>query len=838
MFRTALRNVLAHRSRLLMTVLSVMLGVAFASGTLVFGDTVSSAYRHAMSTDLAGVDLALTAGPTAPPGASGPDQNLLRQASHLPGVASARGTVSGFAAVAGRDGHLVASTGSSLGANYAPGPDGTDPDHPLTAGRAPARAGEIALDQGTADRAGLHPGDTVRLSVNGPVRTEKLVGTFTSKDPQVTAGGSLTLFDTATAQNLYATPGHYSRIVLTAAEGTGQDQLADTVHRILPTDGSVTATTGSDLAAQQAATINSNTRTLTGALLGFSAIALFVSVFVIANTFTMLIGQRTRELALLRAVGATRRQVVRAVRTEALLVGAASAAAGCLLGVGIAAAVRTVLAAAGTDLPAGPLVVTPATVVGSLAIGVLVTLFASWLPARRTAKIPPVAALRSADTPPAQRTLVLRGAVGVVLAALGAWLIHSGISTGGGVGMKTTVLGVPFVLGSLIAAAPVLARPLAAAAAPLLERGFGTVGRLARINAARNPRRTGATAAALAIGVTLVTGLTVLSGSMNAAIGQRATDGLKADYQVNLAMPGSLAPSVAATLAAQPGVTAAGALQSSHLTVDGTTVSATGADPATVERVLDLKAVSGSLTDLASPSTVLVSQDAAQEHGWSVGSTIPAAFADGAHATLRVGAVIEPNRFVMDLLLPTATLRAHGATEDATVLVTTDHGGDSATTDRLVHALGDNPALDIKDQAQLRAENSGQLGSLVNTLYGLLGMSVLIAALGVANTLILSVHERTREIGLLRAVGLSRGGLRRMVRLEAVVVSLLGTAVGLVAGGVIAWSICATAGMGLSLPVTGLPLIAAAAIALGLLAAAWPARRAGRLNLLDALDRR
>ncbi|MGH3392458.1 MAG: ABC transporter permease, partial [Actinomadura sp.] len=358
MFRTSLRNVLAHKARLLMTVLAVMLGVAFVAGTLVFTDSVSEAYTRSAEKSFTGVDVRLWPAKSAAGHDTGRllDQRLLDEAGALPGAASATGVVAGFAGLAGKDGRLVGEGWSTTGANY----DGTDARHPLVAGRAPAATGEIALDARTAERTGYAVGDTVPLSVHGPVLQEKVTGIFTTDDGNVAAGGTLTLFDTATAQRLFAEPGTFNRIDVTAAPGTTPEQLKQQTARLLPYG--VQAVTAAELTAEQADTNAASFATLSKVLLACAGIALFVAGFLIVNTFTMLVTQRTKELALLRAVGATRRQVTRSVLTEAALVGMAASAAGLAAGIGVGTAVRAVLSATGGTLPDGPLAVAPGTV--------------------------------------------------------------------------------------------------------------------------------------------------------------------------------------------------------------------------------------------------------------------------------------------------------------------------------------------------------------------------------------------------------------------------------------------------------------------------------------------
>ncbi|MEU0459500.1 ABC transporter permease, partial [Streptomyces sp. NPDC006129] len=483
MFRTALRNVLAHKARLLMTVLAVMLGVAFVSGTLVFTNTISDAYQKSSARGFDQVDVAIQ--PKYRSDAAGRRPELTRAVLHdsaqVPGAGQAIGVVSGFTALAGKDGKPAGSGFESRGANYW---GAKDARYPLVGGHAPKGRGEVLIDSKTAERTGYKVGDTVRLSVDGPVLTPTISGIFTTDDGNVAAGGSLTLFDTATAQKLLAKPGTYDQIDVTAKPGVSQAALKAELDKALPRD-LVDTTTGQELARQEAAQIAQSMDGLKNVLLGFAAIALFVGTFIIANTFTMLVAQRTKELALLRAVGASRRQVTRSVLIEAFVVGAVAAVTGLLAGVGIGAGLRLLMGSFGETIPDGPLVVSPGTVVTALAVGILVTMLAAWLPGRRAAKIPPVAAMSSIHAQATAKSLMLRNTLGALLSAVGVAIVLAATTMDDDSGQAPMGLGAVLLLIGVFILTPLLSRPLIAAAAPAL-RGFGIAGKLARENAARN----------------------------------------------------------------------------------------------------------------------------------------------------------------------------------------------------------------------------------------------------------------------------------------------------------------------------------------------------------------
>lgn len=619
MFRTALRTVLAHKARLLMTVLAVMLGVAFVSGTLVFTDTLGNAFNKQSAKSYKDVAVAISAsGPgTARSDDKKEDPGLrpetLDRIAALDGVASVTGRVSGFAGVADPDGRLIGDGWSNSGTNYAPGKDGKDPAHDFTDGTGPVEPDQVALDRSTATRGEYAVGDRVRVSTNGPVKEYTLSGIFTTEDGQVNAGGSLVLFETSVAQKLYLEPGFFTDATVTAAPGASGTRILGAVEPLLPENAD--ARTGDQLAKEQAEQIESQLSGINQMLLAFATVALFVGIFLISNTFTMLVAQRTKELALLRAVGASRRQVKRSVMIEALLVGLFASAVGFVLGIGLAVALRSAMSSFGARVPAGPLVISPVAVAAAFGVGVVITLIAAWLPARRAAKIPPVAAMSSVHAVATMKSLVLRNSIGAVLTLLGAALIVAGASAAGDNGRLLVGGGAFFSLVGIIVLIPLLSRPVIALVQPLLNRLWGVAGKLAGQNAVRNPRRTGATASALAIGLTLVTGLTIIGVTLGQAIDRMTTDHISADYMVTMASGGGLDESVVPALEKAPGVSAVSPQRSVYLSIDGKDSFASGVTPGDIERVLTLKTVTGSLDTLKGDAIAVASDTAKSAAG-------------------------------------------------------------------------------------------------------------------------------------------------------------------------------------------------------------------------------
>ncbi|MFD0315450.1 ABC transporter permease [Streptomyces flavalbus] len=839
MFRTALRNVLAHKARLLMTVLAVMLGVAFVSGTLVFTNTISDAYQNSSAKGFDHVDVAVEPEYQKARGdqvgkRAELTEALLDDSAGVPGAASAIGVVRGFTAVADQDGELIGNGFQSQGGNYW-GDD--DPRYPLVDGRAPSGADEVLIDSETARRTGYGVGDTVRLSVDGPVLAPKVTGVFTTDDGNVAAGGSLALFDTATAHKLFGKPGVYDEIDVEAAAGTSQTALKAALDEALPGDV-VKTTTGAELADEQAEMIAASMGGLKQGLLVFAGIALFVGTFIIANTFTMLVAQRTRELALMRAVGASRRQVTRSVLIEAFVVGAVAAVAGLVAGVGIGAGLRSLMGTLDLTVPDGPLVVSPGTVGTALAVGVLVTMLAAWLPGRRAAKIPPVAAMSAVHARATTRSLVLRNTLGALFSAAGVAVVLAATTMDGSDGQAPMGLGAVLLIVGVFILTPLLSRPLIAAAAPVL-RIFGVAGKLARQNSVRNPRRTAATASALMIGLTLITGMTVMAGSLQQAIDKMASAAIRADYVVSMANGNPLSLDVAEKLAATDGVTATSPLRNAASRIDGETEYLTGVTGATIGELTDLPVDGGAFE--VGGGRVVVDDDTAERHDWRAGSTFTVSYEDGAKERLTVAGVYEGNEMIRGIMLDNAVLTPHlSDPADMQVMVKTSGGASEAAKDRLEEALGSNPAIKVQDKEDISHDIAQMFTLMLNMLYGLLAMAVIVAVLGVINTLAMSVFERSQEIGMLRAIGLDRSGIKRMVRLESLVISLFGGVLGIGLGVFFGWAAGELLGTRMAtyelvLPWTRMAVFLLLAATVGVLAALWPARRAARLNMLTAI---
>ncbi|MGW2397879.1 ABC transporter permease [Kitasatospora sp. NPDC001664] len=848
MFRTALRNVAAHKGRLLMTVLAVMLGTAFVAGTMVFSDTLGKAMTNSYSKSYSDISVQVTdSSASAYARASektGDGAELTKatvdQLAALPGVAQVRGVAAGFTAVANKKGDLIGQAYNAYGANWSPAADGKDPRYPMVEGQGPKKAGEVALDRASADKAGYKVGDTVRVAGNGPAQDVKLTGIFTTDDPQITSGATLTLFDTATAQQFLLSPGRFSAIDVQGKPGTSQTALQDAVISKLPKEGSITAKTGDQLTADQTKMVEQGTSGMKTMLLAFAGISLFVGIFIIANTFTMLIAQRTKELALLRAIGAARGQITRSVLAEALLIGLTASVAGLVTGIGIGAAMQAGMAKLAEGMPTGPLVIAPATVITALVTGVVVTVVSALLPAVRASRIAPVAAMASGDAPATQKSLIVRNVIGSLLAAAGFAMILGGAAKGGETGRYVIMGGAPVAMIGIFVLLPLLSRPVIALTGPLLAAVAGTPGKLARRNAVRNPRRTATTAAALTIGLTLVTAMTVMGASVGGAVDRIVSKGVVADYKVSSANRMSLSPELAEKVAKAPGVTASSALTNAYWDLEGKDSAVSGVNPATLPKLLDLTMDAGSADALAK-GQVLVEAETAKKRGLTVGSTVKADFMDGKTGTLTVGGVYQSLDMLSPFVVADSVMAPHAKDADIRdILVKGTDGATTALATSVKEATGNNPVIEVKTLEQMKEEFNQIISFALNMMYGLLAMSVLVAVLGVVNTLAMSVFERKREIGMLRAIGLDRRGIKRMVKLESVVISLFGAVTGVLLGSFLAWAVNSTLdssipGLVTELPYGQLLLFLLMAGLVGLVAALWPARRASKLDILTSI---
>ena len=846
MLHAAWKSLMGRKLRLLMSTFAIVLGVAFVAGSLIFTDTLSRSFTAIFASSVGDV-VVRPIGTATSDGTTSTrtlPSALVDRLATAPGAARADGNVVAEGVfVVGTDDKVIGGQGApglAFNHNDAPAAHGLK-GLTIVDGRAPARAGEVAMDAKTAERAGYRVGDTVHLVTAGQqaLLTPKLVGLERFADGGSTNGATITVFDTRTAQRLFlGGKDAYSNAWVTAEPGVSETELRDQVAPLLPRG--LEAVTGDKAADQAASDLLKAISFISTFLLIFAGISLVVGSFLIVNTFSILVAQRSRELALLRAIGASRRQVTASVLFEAVVLGAAGATLGLGLGVLLAMGIRALFATFGLDLSGAELIFQPRTVVVSYVVGVLVTTVAAYLPARRSAKIAPVAALHD-DIAMPESTLHRRTIAGAVMVLGGIGLMLTGLLgdppkpgywVGGGI--LVALLGVA-------AASPAIAKPFLGVAAIVYRRMFGTVGRLAGQNSLRNPRRSAATASALMIGLALVTTMSIVGASAKASVDKTLRENFLGDLVVSNVIGSPFSPSIADRIEATQGVESVTRLRYANARTAGGRQGLLGVDPATLEDVAKVPMVAGSVSDLRD-GTVMVSQGLAKERHLIVGDRVRTTVPSGSH-TYRVVGIYESNNPVLFLPMTTDlhTLADAGFPQaDNYLMITARPGADLPALQRTIERqTAQLPTVTVKDQAGYAAEQRGPIDQLLRLIYALLGLALVIAVLGIVNTLALSVIERTREIGLLRAIGLGRLQLRRMVRLEAIVIALLGAVLGVAMGIVFGLALMVSLrdqGLeAISVPAMQLVGFVVAAGVLGVLAAVFPARRAARLDVLRAI---
>ncbi|TDD69168.1 FtsX-like permease family protein [Actinomadura darangshiensis] len=841
--KIVVRGLVAHRARLLLSTVAVVAGVAFVAGTLIFSATLDRSLDRAFDGLGRGTDVIVRSQRAFEPGLGerAPERpvpaSVLAPVRRVDGVAKAHGVVTGFAAVVDRHGTIVGAE-PQTGVAWDGDRDLSLPR--LTAGTPPAAPDEVAIDVTTAHDAGYRIGDRVTVALASGTRAFRLTGLFEVGDSALSGALSMTAFAPDAAMRLLSDhPGTYARIVVHADDGVSQQRLRDAVAAALPSG--MEAVTGRQAIGEQAGSIKEILTVMRTFLLVFAVIAVFVGSFLIFNTFAMLVSGRVRELALLRAVGASRGQVTRSVLGEAAGVGLAGSTLGLAAGAGVALGLARLLAVVtgGDELPFGTLVLPASAVIASYAVGTLVTLAAAFVPARRAARIPPVAALREGTAVPRPLRRRVLGGAGAFLA--GAGLIAAGFASDGDTAPALAGAGAMAVFTGVIMASPALSRPAIRVLAWPFARWGGSAGRMGGRNALREPRQTAATASALTIGLALIATVSVIVQSMSASVDRQLDATLTADYQVTgRSQITPVGADAARAVAGVAGVRTAIPIRTARFKLDGSVRTATAGSPGELlgHFRLPLKAGSPSIRG----DELLVGSTAAKAQGWKAGTTVEGEYQDGTRRTFRVAGVyadrpsITPSAPTM--IINWAGYRAHdpdAPVDRIEVNVTT------AERAALERALAPWPNLELKDRAQVKADAAGDIDLFLKLVLGLLVLSVLVAALGIVNTLALAVSERTREIGMLRALGMQRRQLRRMIRYEAVAVSLFGAVLGVGTGvllGIVLQHVLAGGDGGmevLAIPYGRLAVCVAAAAAIGVIAAVWPARRAARMNVLQAI---
>ncbi|GAB2744209.1 ABC transporter permease [Nocardioides pakistanensis] len=845
MWKAALKSLLGRKLRLMLSTTAIVLGVAFVAGTFVFTDTLSRSFNGIFASTVGDVVVrpAGGVGDDISPTSKSVPADVVDDLVQVDGAARADGNVTTFGVFAvGEDGKVVGGQGApGLGGNLTDAPAGHGIEGlEVVEGEQPDRPDEVAIDRRTVEQAGYELGDEVHLVTSGaePVLRPTLVGIVDFAEGGSLGGASMTVFEEETAQDLFMQGRDaYTDVWVTAEDGVSQTELRDAVREVLP--AGLEAVTGDQAAEDAGGDLTEAIGFITTFLLVFAGIALVVGSFLIVNTFSILVAQRSRELALLRALGASRRQVTRSVLLEAGVLGLVGATAGLALGVLLAVGIRALFATFGLDISGQPLVFEPRTVIASYAVGVTVTLLAAYLPARRASRIAPVEALRDDQALP-EGALHRRLLAGSVLAVGGAGAILAGLfaDVSGatwfvGAGILASLLGVAV-------GAPVVGRPVVGAVAALYARLFGTVGRLAGQNALRNPRRTAATASALMVGLALVTTMAVIGSSAKASVDKAVDEQFLGDLVVSNAIGMPFSPKVADRIEATDGVASVTRFRYAIGETAGERQGLMGVEPATLEQVVDLDLLEGSVSDL-SDGAVLISAGLAEERGIGLGDTVEYTMPAGEMSYDVVGVYDDNPVLSFPYTTTLGTLVDAGFQEADNYLLVDRERGTSTTQlqQTIEQQTADMPMVTVKDQEGFAEEQRGPIDQMLMLIYALLGLALVIAVLGIVNTLALSVIERTRELGLLRAVGLERGQLRRMVRLEAFVIALLGgllgTAMGTLFGLALVTSLQDDGLEVVALPYGQIAAFVLASGVVGVIAAALPARRAARLDILGAI---
>ncbi len=827
MIRVTLRTLLAHKLRLALTAISVILGVTFIAGTLVLTDTLNGTIASLYGNVYRHIDFEVQAH-----GVQNIPQSVLTEVRAVPGVAAAEGSVSGYAQFVQRDGAPV-KTGLEPALGLTFDPIARMAAFRLISGRAPTGPHDVVMDAVTAQRYNFAVGDRVRILLPGSPQTFTISGIARLMGAGAVPGATFAAFSLPTGQRLFGAEGQLYAIDIATKAGADQAAVGRAIDEVLPPG--LALLTGREVARQQTGNSTQALAPVSAALLIFGFIALFVGAFTIFNTFSIIVGQRTRELALLRVLGASRGQVLGSVLLESALVGLLASALGIGLGVLVALGLPALLSGLGVPLPAGPLVFGARTVAVGLAVGVGVTVMSAVNPALRAVRIPPVVALvpGRVDRAATRGRRFLAGGCGAVLALA---VLSYGLATS-----NVTLVGLG-AAGLFIAAAmlaPLAAGPSAQVLGSPLARILGVAGRLGRANTVRDPRRTAQGATALMVGLAVVSSVAVLGASL----AQSATNSVVNAVHANLLITsssGTFSPSVVRLVSALPGVGATCTVYGAQFEVRQQTVSIAGVCTRGLAQAVNLDMEAGSASRAMERGELLVSATTARSEHLATGSLLAVSFPDQPRATIRVGGIFRPNSLIGSYLVGDAFFQAHFPGQRPGGILVDSRPGSTGLERTIGKALKPYPTLTVESRSQFEAQQTAAINQALGLVYALLALAVLVAFIGIVNTLLLAVFERTREIGLLRAVGMQRRQVREMVRTEAVILSLFGALLGVLLGtglgAALTFSLRQQQGLtAVIVPLGNLVAFVVIAAVLGLVAASWPARRAAHMDVLAAI---
>ena len=834
MFKTAIKGLTANRLRMTLTAVSIILGVAFVAGSFVFTDTINARFETLFTDVFAGVD-ATVRPDSESTNAQSFDESVLADVEAVEGVAAASGGVGGFAQMIDAEGEPIGGQGPpTLGFSWTDEAQLNSLSIADGNGSAPAGPADVVIDVATADAQGLSVGDEIDIQTIGGIDTFTITGLANFGTEDNLAGATLSAFELTRAQELFDLQGQFSAIDVLADDGVDPETLVADISAALPAD--IEVVTGQQQTQEQLDAVTEGLGFLSTALLAFAGVAVFVGAFVIQNTFRITVAQRVRELALLRAVGATGSQVVRLVLVEAAVIAVVASAIGVVAGIGVAELIKTAMDAAGLGIPDGPLTIETRTIVVSMIVGVGVTLFSALLPARRASAIPPVAAMSETSARATPKSLRTRTIVGTVVAALGAGAMALGLILENSSSLSLVAAGALGLFIGMSVLAPLIARPVARfLSAPIR----GVTGKLARENTIRQPRRTASTASALMIGVALVAFTSIFAASISSSI----SDTLEESFPADLAFASTnfqvgVSPVAIDELRSQEEFEVVSAISAGLFEIDGAELNVAGVEPETVDRVYQL----GSSIEISELGEgLLVFEEALETNSWSVGDTVTVLFDGVGEIPMEIEGTFSDATFAQYVISEEQFFTQIGDDQITIAFASLADGvsleDGQAAADA---ALAEFPTIDVNTKSDQIAEAEAQVNQLVTLFTGLLSLALVIALLGIANTLALSIVERTREIGLLRAVGMVRRQVRQMVRWEALITAVFGALLGVAIGTGIGYGVVASLaddGLGsFALPAGQLLIWIVVAGIAGLIASIGPARKAAKLDVLKAIS--
>jgi putative ABC transport system permease protein len=837
MWKITIKGLLAHKLRLVLTALAIVLGVMFIAGTFVLTDTLNKTFNTLFGNIYQNIDLQVRG--VAEFGSGGTatrnpiPESLLTTVRKVPGVEEANGTVSGYAQYIGSNGKALSTGGApTIGISWDPEPQ-LSTLH-LVQGSPPTTPHDVVMDLGTAQKDNFKIGQQVRVLLLGPTQTFTITGLARFGTADNLAGATLAAFDIPTAQRVLGEVGKFDSINIVTTPNADKAQVQRSIAAAVPRD--VEVVTGQTVINEATSAIGQALGFFNTALLVFAFISLFVGGFTILNTFSIIVGQRTKELALLRIVGASRRQVFRSVLGEAAIVGLVSSLIGLGLGVLAAIGLEALLKGFGVTLPSGPIAFEPRTVIVCLIVGVGVTVVAAISPARRAVRIAPVEAV-SEQQGEHEISMRRRFIWGAVITLLGALALAVGLTKPA---IQLVGIGALLIFIGVARLAPAVARPMSSVIGRPLARLLGMSGRLGRENSMRSPRRTAQTASALMVGLALVSVIAVFGASVS----QSATASIDQAIAANIIVsnsnnngPGAFSTTVPSAVAGVPGVTSTSTVYGGQFEFRQSIVNLRGITTKNLSQTLILTMASGTPQALTA-GTLLIDTSTANSDHLSVGDRVPVKFALTGNSTMRIGGIFQTNQLIGSFLVSQAFYVSHFQNpQPNAVLARTD--GSAGVEQGVKQALASYPNVQVQSRAEFEKSQANQVNQLLGLVYALLALAILIALIGIVNTLMLSVFERTHEIGLLRAVGMKRRQIRAMIRSESVILAVFGAVIGIIVGTLLGIALVSSLhSQGITntvVPVKSLVIFLILAALLGLLAASWPARRAARLDVLAAI---